>query len=99
MGLYSGGLIIERIFATEIHLGGLIFGRAYLFIYLFILFYYYYLFIFFVFFWGGAYYQNFTLHAEFHCHKPSDIPHPDSHSRHSTNTQLVMFTFLKKETR
>ena len=33
MGLYAGGLIIGRIFAAEFW--GLIFGRAYLFIYLF----------------------------------------------------------------
>ena len=57
MGLYSGGLIIGWTFASEIW-GRLIFGRAYLFIYLFILFYFFFL--------GGGgggegYYRNFTV--------------------------------------
>ena len=55
MGLYSGGLIIGRIFPSEIWGGGgLIFGRAY-----------YYYFIYFLFFLaggGGAYYRGFTVY-------------------------------------
>ena len=48
MGLYSGGLIIARISASEIWGGGLIFGRAYVSFSFF-------------FFGGGAYYRNFTV--------------------------------------
>ena len=50
MGLYLGGLIIGRIFASEVFFGGggggggegLIFGFAYLFIYLFIYYYFFF---------------------------------------------------------
>ena len=50
MGLYSGGLIIERIFASEIW--GAYFREGF--------FFFYYLFHF-IFLGGGAYYPNFSL--------------------------------------
>ena len=58
MGLCLGGLIVGRIFASEIW--GLIFGRSYLFIYLFF------------FGGGGAYYQNFTVCSVRHPSIPQD---------------------------
>ena len=49
MGLYSGGLIIGRIFASEIVGGGALFsgGLIYLFVFFFL--------------GGGAYYRSFTV--------------------------------------
>ena len=49
MGLYSGGIIIGRIFASEIW--GAYFREGSFFIYLFV---YFYLFIYFFFFGGGG---------------------------------------------
>ena len=54
MGLYSGGLIIGRIFASEIWGAYFREGLFYFIIYLFI-----YLFNFFFFFWGGGLLSEF----------------------------------------
>ena len=37
---------------------------------------------------------GFNRRCQFDLHKPSDISHSNSHSRHSTDTQLVVFPFL-----
>ena len=63
MGLYSGGLIIGRIFASEIW--GVYFREGLFIIYLFIYLFIFYLFIYLFFLGGGAYYRNFTVSSLF----------------------------------